>query len=204
MKLYGSLTSPFVRKVRAVAIARAVPVDFVVEDPWQMSPRLIAMNPAGKVPVLELDDGTSLVESLLIAEYLDSLGAPEGALIPAAGPARWEALRAHARAHALIEAVVARLLELRRPDAFQMPDRVAREEARVAALLDAMEQTVPDAPLAPDAPVGFGDLMLAVALRYTAFRYPHDWAPAHPRLAARLAALAERPAIRETEPPGAP
>ncbi|MEP9377379.1 glutathione S-transferase family protein [Aquabacter sp. CN5-332] len=202
MKLYGSLTSPFVRKVRAFAMERGVPFEMVVEDPWQVSPRLIGLNPAGKVPVLELDDGSLLVESLLIIEYLDTLGDPSGALIPGAGKARWDALLWHARAQALIDAAVARVLELRRPENLQMPARVAREEARFAEVLDFIERSLPDTPWIAGDAISLGDIMLGVALRYTAFRYPHDWEPAHPRLAARLRKLEARPAIRDTEPPG--
>lgn len=201
MKLYGSLTSPFVRKVRAFAMERGVPFEMVVEDPWQITPRLIGLNPAGKVPVLELDDGSLLVESLLIIEYIDTRGDPAAALIPS-GTARWEALLWHARAQALIEAAVARLLETRRPPERQMPEKIAREEARFAEVLGFMERTLPQTPWLAGDTISLGDIMMGVALRYAAFRYPHDWESGHPRLAARLRTLQERPSIRETEPPG--
>lgn len=203
MKLYGSLTSPFVRKVRAFAQERGVPFEMVVEDPWQVSARLLALNPAGRVPVLVRDDGPPLVESLLIMEFIDSRGDPASVLIPKDGEARWEALTWHARAHGLIEATVARLLEMRRPEPFRMPERMAREEARFATLLDAVERELPATPFIAGEVPGFADLMLAVALRYAAFRYPHDWQGAHPRAATHLAAMAARPAIADTEPPGA-
>lgn len=202
MKLYGSLTSPFVRKVRAFALERGVPFEMVVEDPWQVSPRLVALNPAGKVPVLERDDGSILVESPLIMEFLDTCGDPAGALIPRQGEARWQALMWHARAHALIEATVARLLELRRPEALRMPERVAREEQRFASVLDTVERELPESPFIGGETVALGDIMLAVALRYAAFRYSHPWQGGHPRLAAHLEALEKRPSIRDTEPPG--
>ncbi len=202
MKLYGSLTSPFVRKVRVCAIERGIPFEMVVEDPWQVTHRLIGLNPAGKVPVLELDDGSILVESLLIIEYLDSLGDPARLLIPREGKARWAALLWHARAHALIEAAVARLLELRRPEGLRMPERIEREERRFAEILDFIEREMPATPWFGGEQIAIGDLILGVALRYAAFRYAHDWQSTHPRLAERLQALEARPAFRETEPPG--
>lgn len=204
MKLYGSLTSPFVRKVRVCAIERSVPFEMVVEDPWQVSPRLIGLNPAGKVPVLQLDDGSVLVESLLIIEYLDSLGDPDTALIPKEGKLRWDALLWHARGQGLIEAAVARLLELRRPETLQMPARIAREERRFADILEVIERYMPSTPWLGGDRISIGDLVLGIALRYAALRYPHDWQSAHPRLAERLQALEVRPSFRETEPPGAP
>jgi glutathione S-transferase len=204
MKLYGSLTSPFVRKVRAFAIERGVSLEMVVEDPWQVSPRLIGLNPAGKVPVLQLNDGSLLVESLLIIEFLDSIGDPAHSLIPKEGKARWDALLWHARAQALIDSTVARTLELRRAASLQMPARISREEARFGEVLAFIERNLPHAPWIAGENISVGDVMLAVALRYAAFRYPHDWEPGHPRVAARLHELASRPCIRDTEPPNFP
>jgi glutathione S-transferase len=198
MKLYGSQTSPYVRKVRVVAAERAIPLDFTVDDPWQDGARLHAMNPIGKVPVLELDDGRVLFESLLLIEYLDA-NAPGPRLLPAEGDARWAALRGHALAHALIDAAVTRLLETRRPEPLRMPERMAREEARLGRILDRAEAELGDSD--PERP-GFVELMLGVALQYVDFRQPQDWRTPRPRLAALAARLATRPSFRDTQPPG--
>lgn len=198
MKLYGSQTSPYVRKVRVVAAERAIPVDFTVEDPWQDGARLHAMNPIGKVPVLELDDGQVLFDSLLLIEYLDAK-APGPRLLPAEGDARWTALRGHALAHAIIDAAVTRLLETRRPESFQMPDRMAREETRLGRILDRAEIELGDGD--PNRP-SLVELMLGVALQYLDFRHPHGWRTQRPRLAALTARLATRPSFRDTQPPG--
>ena len=48
----------------------------------QKAPGFLARNPAGLVPVLELDDGTCLTQSLAIIEYLDETH-PEPPLLPA-------------------------------------------------------------------------------------------------------------------------
>jgi glutathione S-transferase len=48
-----------------------VMVDFRLNE--QNSPEHLARNPVGVVPVLELDDGTCLTESLAIIEYLEEL-----------------------------------------------------------------------------------------------------------------------------------
>src|SRR5690349_13455352 len=130
MQVWGSPTSPFVRKVRVFAIERGVGLDFVQEDPWRKSDRLLALNPLGKVPVLVLDDGRVVFDSLAIIEVLDDIGAPSRRMIPLAGEARWDAMKWHALAHGVIDAVVSRLLETRRPAPLQMAERMKREEER--------------------------------------------------------------------------
>ena len=201
MKIYGSPTSPFVRKVRVFAIERGIVFDFVKEDPWQRSAQLLAFTPLGKVPVLEADDGRVVIDSLSIMEFLDAAGDPAGQLLPPPGPARWDQLQWHALAHGIIDAVVARVLETRRPPEYQMADRMAREEERIAATLDMLENRISALNGSARDKPDFGSLMLATALRYLDFRYPHDWKTSRPGLASMVEKLATRTSFRETEPP---
>ena len=92
MKLAFSPASPYVRKAMACAIARGI--EGQVEK-WVIKtsdPVLALSNPLGKVPTLVTDDGIGLYDSPVICEYLDSIGSA-APLFPAAGPARWSALR---------------------------------------------------------------------------------------------------------------
>ena len=56
MKLYGSLTSPYVRKARILIREKNIDCEFVVEKPGDPGTRFPQLNPLAKVPVLELDD----------------------------------------------------------------------------------------------------------------------------------------------------
>ena len=201
MKLYGSLTSPFVRKVRVCLHERAVPYEMVIADPWQDGEDVLSRNPLGKVPILVPENGEPLFESLLVVEYVDTLG-PERRLIGDGAAQRIEVLRWHGLGQGLIDAVVARLLETRRPAAFQMPDRMAREERRIARTLDSIETRQGSADWLVGIAPTLADITLGVALRYIDFRYPHDWRSGHPRLAERVTRLTARPSFTETEPPG--
>ena len=87
MKLYGSLTSPYVRKVRILLREKSIACDFVVSDPWDEGSMVPKLNPLGKVPAFELDDGSTLFDSPVIIEYLDSLKGES--LLPASGETRW-------------------------------------------------------------------------------------------------------------------
>src|SRR4030067_1109445 len=112
MKLYGSLTSPYVRKVRILVREKNLACEFVVADAWAADSPIPALNPLGKVPVLALDNNDVLFDSPVIVEYLDSLKAP--ALLAVSGAARWEMLRWQALADGMLDASVSRLLESRR------------------------------------------------------------------------------------------
>ena len=92
MKIAYSAASPYVRKVMACAIARGIGGRIETWAVGTTDPALLPVNPLSKVPTLVTDDGESLFDSPVICEYLDSLG-DSPALFPAAGPARWTALR---------------------------------------------------------------------------------------------------------------
>src|SRR5882724_4405960 len=89
MKLIGSLTSPYVRKVRVVLAEKKLDYNFVLEDVWG-SDAILASNPLGKVPVLVMEGGEAVFDSRVIVEYVDTLS-PVGRLIPQSGRERVEA-----------------------------------------------------------------------------------------------------------------
>ena len=95
MKLIGSLTSPYVRKVRIVMAEKKLDYQFVLEDVWG-SDAILKSNPLGKVPCLVMEGGEAVFDSRVIVEYVDTLS-PVGKLIPPSGRERievrtWEAL----------------------------------------------------------------------------------------------------------------
>ena len=200
MKLYGSLTSPYVRKARILLQEKNIPCEFVVEDPWDPNSLITKLNPLGKVPALQLDNQRVLFDSPVILEYLDSLfGEP---LIPAKGDTRWQVLRWQALADGILDAVVARLWESRRPVEQQSEDMIARQEQKVARVLAHAENTIHRHPHLVADKFTMADLALAVALEYIDFRYQHDWRSRAPRLAFWLEGISRRPSFPETVPPG--
>ncbi|MDR1367851.1 MAG: glutathione S-transferase N-terminal domain-containing protein, partial [Candidatus Accumulibacter sp.] len=73
MRLIGSWTSPYVRKVRIVLAEKKIDCDFEAQSPWDSGTTVPDFNPLGKVPVLILDDSTVLFDSRVIVEYIDSI-----------------------------------------------------------------------------------------------------------------------------------
>ena len=200
MKLYGSLTSPFVRKARILIREKNLPCEFVVADAWAADSPIPALNPLGKVPVLVLDNNDVLFDSPVIVEYLDSLKVP--ALLAASGAARWDVLRWEALADGMLDAVVTRLLESRRPPEQQSADNIRRQEEKIARSLEYTARHLGNAPWLASDRFMLADLAVAVALEYTDFRYPHDWRSRYPRLGQWLAGISARPSFVETRPPG--
>jgi glutathione S-transferase len=199
MKLYGSDTSPYVRKVRILVKEKNLPVQWVEEATGNAEARHAQLNPLGKVPVLELDDGTALFDSPVIVEYLDrSEGEP---LIPLDGDDRWLVQKAHALADGILDAVVTRLLETRRQPMHQSLEAIEKQEQKIANALYHAEKMVGRNEYIVGGKFSLADLALGVALEYIDFRYPHDWRSRTPRLAYWLAGISTRPAFPETEPP---
>ena len=200
MKLYGSLTSPYVRKARILIREKNLACEFVVADAWAADSPIPALNPLGKVPVLALDSGEALFDSPVIVEYLDALKAP--VLLPASGTGRWEMLRWQALADGMLDAAVSRLLESRRPAEQQSAENIRRQEDKIARSMEYTERRLGQGPWLMENRFTLADLVMAVALEYIDFRYPHDWRGRHARLAQWLAGVSARPSLIETRPPG--
>lgn len=198
MQLYGSLTSPYVRKVRILLQEKAIACNFTEEAPTGEHVR--AINPLGKIPALVMDNGKPLFESALVLEYLDTL--KDAPLIPRAGEARWDVLRWHALSSGMLDATVARLMETRKNDAQRSADFIKRQEEKIAHALDFAERADKGASYLVDNAFSLADIAMGVALDYLDFRYAHDWRSSHPWLAKFAETMGARPSFVATLPPG--
>jgi len=200
MKLYGSLTSPYVRKVRIVLIEKGLRYDMAVEGPADAAGNVVRLNPLRAIPVLERDDGDVYFDSIVICEYLDSLNETPR-LYPAGGEPRWQALRWHALGQGMMEATVARFVELRKPAEKQDAANAAKHEARIAAAMAFANDRMPASGFIQGNTIGIADIALGAALGYVDLRYAHDWRGTYPKLAAWFKPLSERPSFTETLAP---
>lgn len=110
MKLIGSPTSPYVRKVRVVLAEKKLDYRFQTEDVWSEETAINASNPLGKVPCLVMEGGEAVFDSRVIVEYLDTLS-PVGRLIPAQGRERAEVKTWEALADGVLDAAILARLE---------------------------------------------------------------------------------------------
>src|SRR5262245_27303631 len=93
MILIGQYDSPFVRRVGIALTLYELPFEHWPRSTFADAERIRRYNPLTRVPTLVLDDGTTLIESHIILDYLDSIVPVDRALFPRAEPERREALR---------------------------------------------------------------------------------------------------------------
>lgn len=202
MKLAYSPISPFARKVRIAAIELGL-ADRITLEPMHLLPNerhddyQQRVNPLGKIPVLTLDDGRVLYDSLVICEYLDVI-AGGGRLLPAHGNARFDALTQHALANGMADALVLlRYENVLRPEALRWQDWCDGQLRKVHAGLAWFEQHADTLNHGIDLP----QIALGCLLGYADFRFPQlGWQQAHPRLAAWYARIATRASFVDTAP----
>src|SRR5687767_7565574 len=115
MKLIGSLASPFARKVRIVLAEKKIDYELELDNPWDEGAGLRAHNPLSQVPVLVLEDGTTVFDSRVIVEFLDNVS-PLSRLIPSANRERIEVRRWEALADGILDAGVLVRMERQRRD----------------------------------------------------------------------------------------
>ncbi len=90
--LYHLPLSPFCRKVRVALGEKGLPIDLKEERAWERNRRFLSLNPAGKVPVLEMESGDVIAESQAIVEFIEEM-APEPPLLGATAIDRAETRR---------------------------------------------------------------------------------------------------------------
>lgn len=221
MILYGRDLSPFVRRVAIWCALQGRAVErrqiTVMGDDFA---RLKEMNPVARVPVLELDDGTRLIDSFAIGEWLDET-APDGRrLVPAGGVARRDALQRLALAAGTADKAVALVYERnRRPEALHWKDWQDRLAGQVRGGLAALEAGAPasgwsgrsgrdaGAGAGPDAGddagPDAGDVASVVVYQFVEATNPSLLESGYPRLAALVARAMELAPFAETRPAAA-
>lgn len=201
MKLIGSVTSPYVRKVRVVLAEKKLDYAFELENVWSPDTKIAASNPLGKVPCLVMEDGSTMYDSRVIAEYLDTL-TPVCKLLPANSRDRanvkvWEAL-----ADGVGDAAVLAYLERsQRPAELQSQAWIDRQMGKVQQGLQVMSDNLGEQAFCMGIHYTLADVAVGCVLGWLSLRFPAiDWRGAHPNLARLFDKLSERPSFKDTVP----
>ncbi|ANY15768.1 glutathione S-transferase N-terminal domain-containing protein [Bordetella pseudohinzii] len=201
MKLIGSLTSPYVRKVRVVMAEKKLDYQLELENVWSPDTQIQQFNPLGKVPCLVMEDGGALFDSRVIVEYLDTLS-PVARLIPQSGRERaavkcWEAI-----ADGLLDACVTIVKENQRPEAQRSPEWIERQYGKIRAALRAMDSSLGDNAHCMGVNYTLADIAVGCGLGYLDLRFASlDWRAEHANLARLHDKLAARASFVDTLPP---
>jgi glutathione S-transferase len=195
LKLYSNPASPFARKCRVIAHELELKLELILTQPFD-DPDFRRVNPLGKIPALLLDDGSVLIDSPVICEYLNHVGGGKffpGMNIWKANNGRWKALGLQALGDGMADAAVAYIVEGRQTPVNE--SQRARHRTAVIATLDMLER----ATFAKDPTIG--EVAIACALGYLDFRLPDlDWRGSRPKLANWYARFCDYPAMKVTAP----
>jgi glutathione S-transferase len=203
MKLIGSITSPYVRKVRIVMAEKKLDYQFVTEDVWAADTSISASNPLGKVPCLIMEGGEALFDSRVIVEYVDTLS-PVGKLIPGSGRERAEVKTWEALADGLLDAAILARLEASWPGRKKGERSQAwidRQMKKIDDSLMALDQALAERSHCVGIQVSLADIAVGVAVSSLDFRFPAiDWRGQHPNLGGLYERLSQRPSFKDTLP----
>lgn len=201
MKLVASYTSPYARKVRIVMAEKRIECEFVEDNVWAPNTQTTLYNPLTKIPVLLLDDGISLYDSRVIAEFLDGV-TPVSRLIPEGGRERALVKRWEALGDGIADAGIAIFLERKRPEEKQGQDWIVRQRGKIESGIAAAARELGDRKFCHGENLTLGDISLACGLAWLEFRLPEVvWRSTYPNLALWMERIEARPSFVETKPP---
>jgi len=203
MKLIGSSSSPYVRKVRVVMAEKKLDYQYLTDNVWAADSRIGESNPLGKVPCLIMEGAEALFDSRVIVEYLDTLS-PVGKLIPSLGRDRAEVKTWEALADGVLDAAVAARMEANwdgRTKGQRSQVWIDRQVGKVEAGLKAMAKGLADKPFCAGIHLSLADIAVGCALGYLEFRFPQiAWRVDYPNLARLQDKLMLRTSFIDTLP----
>ncbi len=203
MKLIGSSSSPYVRKVRITMAEKKLDYHYVTENVWSGDTRIGESNPLGKVPCLVMEGGEALFDSRVIVEYLDTLS-PVGKLIPANGRERAEVKTWEALADGVLDAAILARLEATwdgRSKSQRSLVWIDRQLARVETSVKAIAKGLAEKPFCSGIHMSLADIAVGCALGYLDFRFPQiGWRADHANLVKLQDKLMLRASFADTVP----
>ncbi|MGG7449042.1 glutathione S-transferase [Kosakonia oryzendophytica] len=202
MKLIGSYTSPFVRKISVILLEKGITFEFINEQPYNAVNGVGQFNPLGKVPALVTDGGEVWYDSPIIAQYIDLLGiAP--AMLPTDAKAALKIRQLEALADGIMDAALVSVRELARPVEQQSESELLRQREKVNRGLDALESYLRDGTLSVDS-LNLATIAIACAIDYINFRHvAPGWCVNRPLLVKLVENLFLRESFARTAPPKA-
>ncbi len=202
MKLIGSYTSPYVRKISVMLLEKGIPFDFINDTPHEPGCKITQFNPLGKVPALVTDEGDIFYDSPIIVQFIELMNvAPT--LLP------WQPLEAlrvkqiEALADGVTDAAVALVLEGRRDADKRNEAWVLRQREKLLRGLDALEKLAEKRTLLNSESLNVADIAVACSLGYINFRrIAPGWCVERPELIKLVERLFQRESFARTTPPG--
>lgn len=196
--VHGSAVSPFVRKACIFLGEKGMAFERRELDPLDKTPRLLELNPLGRVPILEEEDGHRIADSSVICDYLERVQ-PEPRLYPEAPRERARALWLEEYGDTKLVEVTVRvfwmhvIIPVRSGEPADPAEIQKYVEEQFPPVFDYFESQAPDGDGIVGDRFGIADISLASPMRLLALAgHPFD-ATRWPRFAAYVARVLDRP-----------
>jgi glutathione S-transferase len=200
LKLISATPSPYARKVRIALAEKCLPFELMTEVPWDRTTSTPKYNPLEKLPVLILEDGSSVYESSFILQFLE-LKYPQPPLLPADVDGVIAARRLEVLCDGICDAVVLSFFEKMRSAEGRSQHWMDRQRRKIEGGVREMARLVGDRAFAVGNQFGLGDIAVGTALGYLLVRFPElDWRSHYPDLAAFSTRIEARPSFASTVP----
>jgi len=200
MKLIGSYTSPYVRKISVMLLEKRIAFDFVNDPPANAGSKVTQFNPLGKVPALVTDEGEVFFDSPIIVQFIELLNVSP-TLLP------WQPLEAlrvrqiEALADGVTDAAVALVLESKRDADKRNEEWVIRQREKLLRGLHTLEQHAKNRTLLNGESLNVADIAVACCIGYLNFRrVAPGWCVEHPTLISLVERLFQRESFAQTTP----
>ena len=200
MKLISATPSPYARKVRIALAEKAVPFELATEVPWNDDTSLPQHNPLEKLPVLILDDGSTVWESSHILDWIERKF-PAPPLLPSDDDGILAHRRMDVLASGVCDAFLLVFFERMRPQAHQSQPWIDRQLRKVHGGVAEIARVIGDQRYALRDTFGIADISAGSVLGYFDVRFPDlGWRTTHPNLARYMDGLMQRPSFQATVP----
>jgi glutathione S-transferase len=199
MKLYGIYYSPFARRVGAALVSRGMQFEHDPINANEEPERASTLNPVGRIPVLELDDGTRLIDSLCILDALNDVFGPQAVLVPSAGKLRRDMMQLAAITTAIGEQAIGWQRESGRPKEERDAVKLSRLREQILGGLRALENAADLLTPRNRKMLSIATICAVVAYEYVEMAQP-EWtdAQAFPRLLSVVSSLRDESAFSAT------
>lgn len=199
LKLISATPSPYARKVRIALAEKGLPFELLTEVPWDSTTSTPKHNPLEKLPVLLLEDGSSVYESSFILQYLE-LTYPQHPLLPPDADGIVSARRFEVLCDGICDAIVLTFFERLRKDAASSA-WLARQRRKIEGGLKEVARLAGDRTWTVGSGFGLGDIATGTMLGYMSLRFPElEWRSLYPSLAALSARLEQRASFKSSIP----
>ena len=200
MKLIGSYTSPFVRKISVIMLEKGIVFEFVNESPWNADSHVPHYNPLGKVPALVDDNKLTWFDSAIIAEAIELRGeAPQ--LLPDDRLRALQIRQLEKLADGISDAALVIVREQMRPGDQQSEDVLLRNREKILRGLDALEIAAAQGDLLNSDTLNLADIATGCMIGYINFRrVVPNWCVNRPALIKLAEKLFKRESFARTVP----